>query len=367
MPVIVWLHGGGYAAGSAIEHIAYDGFNMCMNGDAVVVSINHRLNILGYLDLSPFGEKYKNSGNAGHADMVAALKWIHDNISLFGGDPENVTVFGQSGGGMKVADLMQIEEADGLFHRGFIMSGVSDASLLPPCTGDGREIVTQMLKELGISENEVEKLETVPYYELVHAYEKVSPAVAAQGGYIGGSPLVNDYFKGNPLDYGFRQHAYEIPILVGSVFGEFAFSPSPYNKNELTKEQRQEIVGAVYGEHADEMIELFQETFPGKNPTDLLLVDRILREPSKNLVRLYVKGGEWALTCMSLHWNFLFTITRSHGIALISRSSSIIRNWWKYARSRMWVKNWKPRCLRHLCHLQEPESRKVISCPNGSR
>lgn len=291
MPVIVWLHGGGYAAGSAIEHIAYDGFNMCMNGDAVVVSINHRLNILGYLDLSPFGEKYKNSGNAGHADMVAALKWIHDNISLFGGDPENVTVFGQSGGGMKVADLMQIEEADGLFHRGFIMSGVSDASLLPPCTGDGREIVTQMLKELGISENEVEKLETVPYYELVHAYEKVSPAVAAQGGYIGGNPLVNDYFKGNPLDYGFRQHAYEIPILVGSVFGEFAFSPSPYNKDELTKEQRQEIVGAVYGEHADEMIELFQETFPGKNPTDLLLVDRILREPSKNLARLYVKGG----------------------------------------------------------------------------
>lgn len=111
LPVIVWLHGGGYFAGSSIEQTAYDGFNMCMNGDVVVVSINHRLNILGYLYLSPFGEKYANSGNAGHADMVAALRWIHNNIALFGGDPANVTIFVQSGDGMKVADLMQITDA----------------------------------------------------------------------------------------------------------------------------------------------------------------------------------------------------------------------------------------------------------------
>ena len=124
-PVVVWLHGGGYFAGSSIEQVAYDGRNMCVKGDVVVVSINHRLNILGYLDLSPFGEKYYNSGNAGHADMVAALQWVHDNIALFGGDPENVTIFGQSGGGMKVADLMQIPAADGLFHKGLIMSGVA--------------------------------------------------------------------------------------------------------------------------------------------------------------------------------------------------------------------------------------------------
>ena len=135
LPVIVWLHGGGYFAGSSIEQAAYDGYNMCMEGDVVAVSVNHRLNILGYLDLSPFGEKYKNSGNAGHADLVAALQWIHDNIELFGGDPDNVTIFGQSGGGMKVADLMQIEAADGLFHKALIMSGVSNASLMPSCTG----------------------------------------------------------------------------------------------------------------------------------------------------------------------------------------------------------------------------------------
>ena len=189
MPVVVWLHGGGYWAGSSIEQVAYDGFNMCMNGDVVVVSINHRLNILGYLDLSPFGEKYKNSGNAGHADMVAALKWIHENIALFGGDPENVTIFGQSGGGMKVADLMQIADADGLFHKGLIMSGVGDEKVLPSCKGDGRAIVTEILKELSIPEEQVEKLETIPYYELVKAYAKVSPAIAKEGGYIGGGQI----------------------------------------------------------------------------------------------------------------------------------------------------------------------------------
>ena len=105
-PVMVWLHGGGFSAGSAIEHVAYEGDHLSEFGDVVVVSVNHRLNILGYLDLSPFGEKYKNSANAGNADMVAALQWVHDNIAAFGGDPENVTIFGQSGGGMKVATLM---------------------------------------------------------------------------------------------------------------------------------------------------------------------------------------------------------------------------------------------------------------------
>ena len=291
MPVIVWLHGGGYAAGSSIEQTAYDGFNLCMGGDVVLVSVNHRLNILGYLDLSPFGGKYKNSDNAGHADLVAALQWVRDNIALFGGDPDNVTIFGQSGGGMKVADLLQIAEADGLFHKGLIMSGVNDVTLLPPCTGDGRVIVTAILQELGIPENEVDKLETVPYYELVRAYTKISPAIAAQGGYIGGGPLVNDYYRGNPLDYGFRERAYEVPLMMGSVFGEFAFMPASYDKNELTEEQMKEMIQPVYGEHTDEMIKLFRETFPGKNPTDLLVVDRALRQPTKRLARMHAEGG----------------------------------------------------------------------------
>ena len=162
---------------------------------------------------------------------------------------------------------------------------------MPPCTGDGRVIVTAILQELGIPENEVDKLETVPYYELVRAYTKISPAIAAQGGYIGGGPLVNDYYRGNPLDYGFRERAYEVPLMMGSVFGEFAFMPASYDKNELTEEQMKEMIQPVYGEHTDEMIKLFRETFPGKNPTDLLVVDRALRQPTKRLARMHAEGG----------------------------------------------------------------------------
>lgn len=289
-PVLVWLHGGGYFAGSSIEQVAYDGFNMCMEGDVVVVSINHRLNILGYLDLSPFGEKYKNSGNAGHADMVAALKWIHNNIAAFGGDPGNVTIFGQSGGGMKVADLMQIADADGLFHKGLIMSGVGDDGILPVCRGDGREIVEALLSELGLEAGAVEKLETISYPELVNAYAKASGPIAQKGGYVGGSPLPGDYYRGNPLTEGFREHAYEIPILVGSVFGEFSFNPSSFDKTSLGGEERKAILAKVYGEHTDAMIAEFAKAYPGKDPTDLLSVDRVMRQPSKKLAKLHAAG-----------------------------------------------------------------------------
>lgn len=294
-PVIVWLHGGGYFAGSSIEQVAYDGRNMCVEGDVVVVSVNHRLNILGYLDLSPFGEKYKNSGNAGHADLVAALQWVHDNIALFGGDPANVTIFGQSGGGMKVTDLMQIPAADGLFHKGLVMSGVADAGLMPSCQGDGTAIVTAMLTELGLTDKDVEKLETIPYPQLVQVYSKVMPAVAMTGGYVGGGPLVNDWFRGNPLQHGLREEAKDIPMMVGSVFGEFAFAPAPFDKRTVSEAETKTVLSQVYGEHTEEMIAAFREAYPTKHPSDLLFIDRVMREPSKKLARLHTggKGGTY--------------------------------------------------------------------------
>ena len=286
------FHGGGYAAGSSIEQVAYDGYQMCMQGDTVVVSVNHRLNILGYLDLSPFGKKYWNSGNAGNADLVAALKWVHENIVAFGGDPENVTIFGQSGGGMKVADLMQIPDADGLFQKALIMSGVGSKSLLKNCTGDGREVVTAMLHELGIKEEDVEKLETVPYYDLVRAYEKVSPAIAAKGGYIGGSPMVNEYYKGNPLEYGLRDRARKIPLMIGSVFRRvFLFVPSQYDKYSLSEDAAHELLEKVYGEHTDDIIRVFRSTYPGKAVTDVLQLDRVMRQPTKEFAAMHAEDG----------------------------------------------------------------------------
>ena len=280
---MVWLHGGGFAAGSSIEHVAYDGENMSKYGDVVIVTINHRLNILGYMDLSPFGEKYANSANAGNADMVAALRWIKDNIANFGGDPENVTLFGQSGGGMKVISLMQTTSADGLFHKGIIQSGVLDGFLTTPKT-DGTYIVNAILKELGFEEDDVEKLETVPYDLMAAAYNKVCQGIESQGLYVGGTPVPNDFYVGDPREVGFTKHARTIPVLIGSVFGEFAFGPGVPNKYDLTWDEIKPMINKKYGESTEELIELFKEAYPNKNLTDLLDLDSLFRSPSKDFI-----------------------------------------------------------------------------------
>lgn len=282
-PVMVWLHGGGFAAGSSIEHVAYDGENMSKYGDVVVVTINHRLNILGYMDLSPFGEKYANSANAGSADMVAALRWVHDNIANFGGDPDNVTIFGQSGGGMKVWSLMQTPSAEGLFHKGVIQSGLIDGFIAPLNT-DGTQIVNAMLKELGFEEGDVEKLETVSYDRMAEAYNKVWPALARQGVYVGGNPVPNEFYVGDPRVVGFTDHAKTIPVMIGSVFGEFAFGPGVPNKYELSEEEIKPMIQKKYGEASDELIDLFKKAYPDKNLTDLLVLDSLFRAPSKDFI-----------------------------------------------------------------------------------
>jgi len=289
-PVLVWLHGGAYAAGSSIEHIAYDGANLCADGDVVVVSINHRLNILGYFDLSPFGEKYCNSANAGHADMVAALKWIRDNIRAFGGDADNVTVFGQSGGGMKCTGLMQIPEANGLFHKAIIISGVTDGRLLPGAIGNGRQIVEALLTELGLTE--VDKLETIPYYELAQAYNKVAPAVKDAGGYVGTVPMANDWYAGEPLVSGFTEHAKTIPFVTGTVFGEFTFGPLPVDKTSATEEDVIAALSDKFGLRTPELIDLYRTAYPDKKLADLFALDYIFRVPAKSLARLAANHGK---------------------------------------------------------------------------
>jgi len=122
-PVMVWLHGGGFSAGSGSRNV-FEGTRLCQRGDVVVVTLNHRLSVFGFLYLGAVGgTEYAESGNAGMLDLVAALRWVHDNISAFGGDPGNVTIFGQSGGAAKVSILMAMPQARGLFHKAIIESG----------------------------------------------------------------------------------------------------------------------------------------------------------------------------------------------------------------------------------------------------
>lgn len=281
-PVMVWLHGGGFSDGSSIEQLVYDGTNLSSNGDVVVVSLNHRLNILGYLDLSTFGEKYKNSGNAGNADIVAALKWIRDNIAGFGGDPENVTIFGQSGGGFKVWTLMQTPEADGLFHKGIIQSGLLDG-FLSSDKADGTEIVNALCAELNF--DSVEQLETVPYTTLADAYNKVSQVLAVQGKYVGCGPIPNEFYAGDPRVVGFTEHAKNIPVMIGTVFGEFlAFAHKVEHRKELTEAQRMDILKVKFKDDTEQLAASFRKAYPNKNITDLLAVDTVFRKPTMDFI-----------------------------------------------------------------------------------
>ena len=289
-PVLFWIHGGAFSMGSSIEQKAYNGENMSKYGDVVVVTVNHRLNILGYFDMSPYGEKYAGSANAGQADLVAALLWVRDNIEAFGGDPGNVTIFGQSGGGMKVSGLMQTPEADGLFHKGMIMSGVA-GDILPYSTGDSRPLIRAMLKELGLTEDEAGRLETIPYHDLAAAYNRVSPAVAGAGGYIGCTPKPDYLYKGEGPAVGFTDHAKTIPVMVGTVFGEFAMALLPFNKEQIPEAELDAVLDNRFQGRGKELKAVFAEAYPGKNPADLLTLDTIFRGPTREFVRALAAAG----------------------------------------------------------------------------
>src|SRR5262245_18605260 len=158
-PVMVWLHGGAFGYGSGNRAVT-DGANLARRGDVVVVSVNHRLNIFGFLHLADLGgPAWAHCGNAGMLDIIAALRWVHDNIAAFGGDPGNVTIFGESGGGGKVSVLLAMPTARGLFQRAIIQSG---AAIRVSMRERANALAEVVLKEIGVGHNECERLESVP-------------------------------------------------------------------------------------------------------------------------------------------------------------------------------------------------------------
>src|SRR5690606_4869771 len=164
-PVMIWLHGGGFHVGSSNDAMTY-GKALAKKGDVVVVSLNHRLNILGFLDLSACGEKYAQSANAGMLDIVKALEWVRRNIENFGGNPYDITILGESGGGGKVGTLMCMPAAQGLFNKAIIQSG----TLLNVMTKEQSQALgLAVLKNLGLTPDDTEKLDTIPYLDLVKA------------------------------------------------------------------------------------------------------------------------------------------------------------------------------------------------------
>src|SRR5258708_34882104 len=166
-PVMVFMHGGGFSGGSGHDLLSYDGESLARNHDVVVVNHNHRLNVFGYLNLGAIGgEEFAMSANVGMLDIISVLDWVRTHIAAFGGDPGNVTIFGQSGGGGKVAALMAMPAAKGLFHRAIIQSGPFLKALSPDYSQRVAELI---FDELGLSRSQVKELQKIPVHRLTGA------------------------------------------------------------------------------------------------------------------------------------------------------------------------------------------------------
>ncbi|MDR1200378.1 MAG: carboxylesterase/lipase family protein [Tannerellaceae bacterium] len=282
-PVMVWLHGGGFSAGSGQELPSYDGKNLAKKGDVVVVTLNHRLNILGFLDLSAFGNKYKQSGNVGMLDLVAALQWVQKNISNFGGDINNVTIFGQSGGGGKVTALMSMPIAKGLFHKAIVQSGSLLHCMEPTYS---REIGLAVAAELGLTPARIDELKSVPYEQLLEAGQKAVRKVRQKAVENGVTPSLlfgwAPVFDGITLPFRpSSQQAFEIsknvPVLIGSTLHEFLKSSYNPALKQMSLEEAKKEIEKQYGNKTDALIAAFSATYPGFKPIDLFDVDLMFR------------------------------------------------------------------------------------------
>lgn len=276
-PVMVWLHGGGYTAGSSCELPSYDGENLSRTGDVVVVSVNHRLNVLGFLDLSAVSDKYAQSANVGMMDIVAALQWVHNNIANFGGNPSNVTIFGQSGGGGKVTTMLYTPSAKGLFHKAIMQSGGGGRFATKEAT---QKVGLAILDELKLKKTDVEKLKDVSYDELLAAGTRALAKLAGQGlGRLGWAPSCDGVFIPlQPGDAGAEDLAKDIPVVMGSNKVEFGSFGAPADLLHADEAKVIEYLKKTYGDKTDAYVAAFKKAYPNTNmPSDMSDVDMMFR------------------------------------------------------------------------------------------
>lgn len=232
-PVFVWIHGGGFSTGSGHDLPCYEGRALAEKGDIVVVTVNHRLNTLGYFDMSPLGGRYSDSANLGMQDLVKALEWVNQNIENFGGDPESVTIGGQSGGGGKVSTLMMMPAAKGLFHRAIVQSG-SFARQTPNVYG--RLYCQAMLDNLGLKADDYEGLKAVSYNRLCEASRIATATVngflSSQGKEVARGMQMPVLDGKHVVGPGFENGeaplvSAEVPMIIGWNYNEFGGKGKP--------------------------------------------------------------------------------------------------------------------------------------------
>jgi para-nitrobenzyl esterase len=274
-PVMVYMHGGGFTAGSGHDLLSYDGESLARNHDAVVVTHNHRLNVYGYLNLGHLaGEKYAPAANVGMLDIVAVLEWVRDNIATFGGDPGNVTIFGQSGGGGKVLALMAMPAAKGLFHRAIVQSGPFLKSLSPDYSGQLAELVVQ---ELGLSKSQVDELQKIPVDRLsaaaAEAMKKMpahhSPLREVYGEDNWGPTVDGSILPRHPFDPGAPEISADVPLLTGTNLHEAISGLDRADPKTMRIEEVHRLTSEAFGDHAKEIIDAYRRDYPKATPFDL--------------------------------------------------------------------------------------------------
>jgi len=261
-PVMVWLHGGGYSQASG-SFIIYNGANLARHRDVVVVTLNHRLNLFGYLYLGEVaGEKYADSGNAGMLDIVQALEWIRDNISAFGGDSANVTIFGQSGGGGKVCTLMGMPAAKGLFHKAIAQSGSN-------VSGASRQNATRtaqtFLERLNLKTGQIDELQRMPTEQLLGALRGLNFSPVVDGKNLPAGPFDP---VSSPLSA-------SVPLLCGSAETEVAWTRGAIIDDiddAALKQQVKQDVGGISDAEADGLIAAYRKGRPGISNVDVHLI-----------------------------------------------------------------------------------------------
>jgi para-nitrobenzyl esterase len=339
-PVMVWYHGGAFSYGSA-NTPRTAGANLARRGDVVVVTVNHRLNIFGFLYLADLGgEEFAHSGNAGVLDLVATLRWVHDNITNFGGDPGNVTIFGQSGGGGKVSTVLAMPEAKGLFHRAIVMSGAGVRMAEPQAA---TKLADAVLGELGLTPKELDKLQTVPIKQMIAAIEpalkKLGPAPHPLLDRYGFGPVVEGHeLPHHPFDPTATDLSDDIPVMVGGTKDENALFLAPDDamwERRLSEPELRERVAKIAHGDTDAVLALYRTLHPGMSPAELLIeitsdsnfwVRSILlaeRKAAKGKAPVYMYSFNWQTPVLggklmaphALDVPFVFDTTDITGIA----------------------------------------------------
>jgi para-nitrobenzyl esterase len=274
-PVMVYMHGGGYSGGSGHDLLSYEGESLALNHDVVVVNHNHRLNVYGYLNLAAIGgDDFAASANIGMLDIVAVLEWVRKHIAEFGGDPSNVTIFGQSGGGGKVAALMEMPSAKGLFHRAIIQSGPFLRALSPDYS---QQVAASLMEQLGLANSQVMELQNIPVdrlsgaaAEAIKKVPKPKTAYPDSFGESGWGPTVDGHFlPTHPFDPAAPVISAEVPLITGTNLNESVSGLDHPDANAMSTEEMSRLVGEQYGSKADAIIAAYRQDYPKASPFGL--------------------------------------------------------------------------------------------------